>query len=60
MTAYEIAKEIFPDKPDDFLEWVIWEQTGFPEFWNIPEDGNTPEECLKKQLIKFKNSNRVE
>jgi len=54
MNAIEIAREVFPDKPDDFLEFVIWEYTGFPSFWNIPQEGNTPEECFRKQLNDFK------
>ena len=49
-TAHEVAKEYFPDESDEFIEHVIWEHTGFPSFWNIPEDGNTPEECFRKQL----------
>jgi hypothetical protein len=56
MNAQEIAKEYFPDKNDEFLSHVIWEHTGFPEFWNIPEDGNTPEECFRKQLQDFANT----
>jgi hypothetical protein len=35
---------------DDDVEYVLWEHTGFPEFWHIPEDGATPEECLRKQV----------
>lgn len=54
-TAREIATEIFPGKPDDFLEFVIWEKTGFPSFWNIPGDGATPEECFRKQLVEFRD-----
>ena len=55
MNAIVIAREYFPNKPDDFLGWVIWEKTGYPQFWNIPEDGNTPEECFRKQLKDFAN-----
>jgi hypothetical protein len=29
---------------------IAWEFTGYPHFWNIPEDGATPEECFRKQL----------
>jgi len=32
---------------DDEAEYVIWEHTGFPAFWNIPDDGATPEECFR-------------
>jgi len=55
MTALEIAKEIFPDKSDEELDFIIWEKTGFPSFWNIPEEGKTPEECLRKQLREVSN-----
>ena len=34
---------------DTTLEYLLWEETGFPSFWWIPQDGNTPEECLRKQ-----------
>ena len=35
---------------DAEVEHVLWEHTGWPAFWNIPADGNTPEECLRKQV----------
>ena len=50
MNALDIAKRYFPKADDEFLEFVIWEKTGFPSFWNIPKDGNTSEECFRKQL----------
>ena len=53
MTPYQIAKEYFPEKDDEFLDYVIWNETGFPCFWHIPEDGNTTEECFRKQLKEY-------
>lgn len=47
---YEIVREYFPGATDEFCEFIIWEKTGYPSFWNIPEDGNTPNECFRKQL----------
>lgn len=32
------------------MQRVLWELTGFPAFWNIPEDGETPEDCLRTRL----------
>ena len=52
MNAKEIAREYFPDKPDSFLDFVIWEKTGYPSFWQ-DNDGATPEECFRKQLKDF-------
>ena len=49
-TPYEIAREYFPDADDQTLEFVIWERTGFPGFWRIGIDGDTPEQCFRKQL----------
>ena len=56
-SVIDVAREYFPNKPERYLWFVIWEETGYPQFWNIPQDGNTPEECFRKQLkdaAKFK------
>ena len=50
LSALKVAREYFPDRDDEFLGHIIWSHTGFPYFWDIPADGNTPEECLRKQL----------
>ena len=50
----DLVKEYFPNISDDEAAHMLWEQTGFPCFWSIPEDGNTPEACCRKQLQKFK------
>ena len=50
MTWLELVREYFPDATDEEADYILWEKTGFPGFWNIPEDGNTPEECCRKQL----------
>lgn len=53
MKVLEVVREYFPDASDEEIDWIVWEQTGFPSFWNIPKDGNTPEECFRKQLREF-------
>lgn len=50
MTAPALAKEYFPDLDDAALDNIIWNGTGFPNFWHIPRDGDTAEECLRTQL----------
>ena len=55
MTWGELVREYFPDATDDEVDFILWEKTGFPEFWNIGVDGDTPLECLRKQLQDFKN-----
>ena len=53
MEIGQTVKEYFPDASDDFIDYVVWEKTGFPSFWNIPREGNTPEECFRTQLKNF-------
>jgi len=54
--ADEIAREYFPDITDEVLSYIIWEKTGYPVFWQLGEDGNTPEECFRKQLQTYKDN----
>jgi len=54
MNAHAIIKEYFPDATSDECEFIAWEKTGYPCFWNIPEDGNTPEECFRYQVNRVK------
>lgn len=30
MTPLDIAREVFPGKPDDWLDYAIWSRTAFP------------------------------
>lgn len=55
MQISDLVEEYFPNASDEFIEFVLWERTGWPCFWNIPEDGNTPEECLRNQLERARN-----
>jgi len=50
MKARDIVLEYFPNANDDEIEWILWEETGYPCFW----DGE-PEESLRKQLQEYKN-----
>jgi len=50
----EIVKEYFPEADDDYIEFIIWNETSFPEFWNIPEDGWTAKQCLRTELRRYK------
>ncbi len=56
----EIAKEYFPSADADEIDHIIYGHTGFPAFWNIPEDGSTPEECFRKQLQEYKDGKNIE
>lgn len=50
----DIVREVFPEATDDEAGYLLWNETGFPSFWSIPEDGVTPEECCRTQLRRFK------
>ncbi len=54
-TPLAIAREYFPDLTDKELNSIIWSHTGYPHWWHIGKDGNTPEECFRTQLAKLKN-----
>jgi hypothetical protein len=48
-----IVREFFPLASDDKIDYILWNHTGYPEFWNIPEDGWTASQCLRTQLSKL-------
>jgi len=56
MTAIEIvqeeARKLGKKICDESADFLLWEYTGFPYFWDIPNDGETPEQCLRKQVRK--------
>ena len=58
-TWNDLVKEYFPLVSDEGIENILWKDTGYPCFWNIPEDGKTPIECAKKQLQELKDSKEV-
>ena len=48
--ATGIVKEYFPLATQGEIENILWTYTGYPEFWNIPQDGWSASQCLRKQL----------
>lgn len=51
--ARGVAWEFGFDLTDQDADYVLWEHTGFPEFW----DGHPPEVC-RRQLREFFQSDR--
>ena len=49
--ARAVVKEYFPLATGEEIQDILWSRTSFPDFWNIPEDGWTPLQCLRKQLM---------
>ena len=54
-TIEQIVKEFFPKATKDEIAYIVWNETGFPSFWNIPQDGKTILQCFRKQLKQFKD-----
>ena len=55
MIALEIAREILgPEYSDDDLAFIIWEETGFPGFFDT-SNGETKEEVFRRQLREFRD-----
>ena len=54
MTALEIAREVLgPKYSAEELDYIIWNETGYPEFFTIGE-GETLESVFRKQLKEFR------
>lgn len=53
MRWVDLVREVFPDVTDETADYLLWEKTGFPLFWN-EKDGDTPEECCRTQLKRYK------
>lgn len=43
--AFEIAREYFPNESEDFIEGMIWNETGYPHFFQ-----GDPEQRFRLQL----------
>lgn len=54
MCWIDLVREYFPNTTNEEANDILWERTGFPCFWNIPQDGLTAEECCRKQLEQLK------
>lgn len=50
-----MARSVFPDWDDDHLGYVLWNETGFPCFWEFE-----PEFSLMMQLIRYRDFGHIE
>lgn len=51
-TTLDLVREYFPGESEDFAWMILWNETGYPSFWHIGSDGDTPAECLRTQIAK--------
>lgn len=53
---HDVVREFYPYAHDGDVGFILWNFTGYPGFWNIPEDGETPIECCRTQVRKLAKS----
>ena len=53
ITWLEVVRFYFPDVPDKIADGILWGCTGFPYWWNVPEDGRHGLECACTQLSRI-------
>jgi len=56
-SANEIVKEIMAEYglecDNNQAGCIAWNETGYPEFWSIPKNGQTWEECFRTQIRRY-------
>ena len=52
------ARKVFPTRMENELSYILWEHTGYPEFWPM-RDGESNRGCLIRQLIEYRDSLEV-
>tara|TARA_Y100000310_G_C20205048_1_gene588695 strand:+ start:136 stop:489 length:354 start_codon:yes stop_codon:yes gene_type:complete len=50
MTPLDLARRYFPAASDERLDAIIWNCTGYPNWFDFKKDGRTPAECFNTQL----------
>lgn len=50
----DVVREYFPDIDAGEMDFVLWNQTGYPAFWSSPTPDNSPEDCLRHDLARLK------
>lgn len=54
VSALDIARNVFPGEPDESLEYIIWNRTGWPVFW--PKRFKTTAGALSAQLKAYRRA----
>jgi hypothetical protein len=52
-TVLDVIREYVPDATEDEAGYILWNETGYPAFWNTNKYSPTPEDCLRLQLAKY-------
>lgn len=48
---WRVAREIFPDKEEGEISYILWNHTGYPYWWV----GDDPIETCRQQLIDYRD-----
>lgn len=48
-TWHDLVRQYWPNATDEFCQYVLWEHTGFPEFWT-----GDPVQCCSEQLAEYR------
>lgn len=54
-TWLSVAREYFPDADDAMLDYIIWNRTGFPSFWDTDGGRLTVEQVYRSQLARYQD-----
>lgn len=50
----QIARDIFPSLSDQELDAIIWEDTGYPGFFDL-KDSESIVDVFKRQLLEYRD-----
>ncbi len=54
MSWLELVRHYFPKISDEKADYILWEYTGFPIFWNLTKEYPFPLARCRKQLRELK------
>ena len=49
----DIVRGVFTDCSENEAEYILWNETGYPGFWNSA-DGQSPLECCHTQVVRYR------
>ena len=53
-TFMDIVRSVLPECSDAEAGYVLWNETGYPVFWD-DDDGDTPMECCRTQVARYRD-----
>lgn len=50
----DIVREYFPEVDDEDIDFIVWDNTGWPAFWSTPCTDDGPEDCFRHDVARMK------